>query len=95
MDMATASAAALERKATLAFQAGLCDGFQRRRPRPSDSVMMSLMEPGDRWASIFQEQMRRIYLAGYQLAKAKREAPKSELEAAQENGRRVIKLGRR
>lgn len=90
--MTEASVAALSARAATAFEAGLCDGFQRRRPRSTDSVMMSVMEIGDRWHEVFQRRMRAIYLAGYHIAKARRAPQRSDREAAQqENGRRVIK----
>jgi len=75
--------------AVLAFELGLRDGSQRRRPRSSDGTMLALMEAGDRWPGVFQNSMRAVYLAGFRLAKAIRSLPASEFQLA--NGRHVIK----
>jgi hypothetical protein len=79
--------------AALAFELGLRDGSQRRRPRSSDSAMLALMEAGDRWPGVFQNSMRAVYLAGFRLAKAIRSLPASEFQLAEERGKRFIKSG--
>jgi hypothetical protein len=89
LDIDEASARAMCGLAVLAFELGLRDGSQRRRPRSSDSAMLALMEAGDRWPGVFQNSMRAVYLAGFRLAQAIRSLPASELQLA--NGRRVIK----
>jgi hypothetical protein len=55
--------------------------------------MLSLMDAGDRWPGVFQRRMRAVYLAGFHLARAMRAQPASELRAAQENGKPVVKAG--
>jgi hypothetical protein len=79
--------------ATRALEIGLNDCFQRHRPRSSDSTMLALMEAGDRWPGIFQRRMRAIYLAGFHLARAMQPQPASEFQAAQDNGKPVVKAG--
>lgn len=79
--------------AARAFELGLGDGSQRRRPRSSDSAMLALMAGGDRWPGVFQQSMRAVYLAGFRLAMALRAQPPSELQVAEESGRRAIKGG--
>jgi hypothetical protein len=79
--------------ATRAVEIGLNDGFHRHRPRSSDSTMLALMEAGDRWPGVFQGRMRAVYLAGFHLARAMRAQPVSELQAAQDNGKPVVKAG--
>jgi hypothetical protein len=93
LDIGQASAKALLGYATRAFEIGLGDGFQRHRPRSSDSTMLALMEAGDRWPGIFQRRMRAVYLAGFHLAKAMQARPVSEFQAAQDNGKPVVKAG--
>lgn len=93
-DIAEASANALLGYATKAFEIGLDDGVQRRRPRSGDGAMLALMDAGDRWPAIFQREMRSVYLAGFRLAKTIRAQPASNFWATEEHGRRVIKSGR-
>jgi hypothetical protein len=92
-DIGQASAKALLGYATRALEIGLGDGIQRHRPRSSDSTMLALMEAGDRWPGVFQRRMRAIYLAGFHLARAMEAQPASEFEAAQDNGKPVVKAG--
>jgi hypothetical protein len=55
--------------------------------------MLALMRAGDRWPGIFQRRMRAVYLAGFHLAGAIQARPASEFQAAQENGKPVVKAG--
>jgi hypothetical protein len=82
VDIRTASASVVLGFATRAFKMGLHDSAERRRPRSSDSAMLSLMGAGDRWPGVFQRGMRAVYLAGFHLAKAIREQPPSEFLGA-------------
>jgi hypothetical protein len=79
--------------ATRALEIGLNDGFHRHRPRSTDSMMLALMQAGDRWPGIFQRRMRAVYLAGFHLAKAMQAQPVSEFQAAQDDGKPVVKAG--
>jgi hypothetical protein len=69
MDIGRASARAVVRYAKRAFEMGLSDGFDRRRPRSSDGAMVALMASGDRWPGTFQRRLRAVYLAGFHIAK--------------------------
>jgi hypothetical protein len=51
------------------------------------------MAAGDRWPGIFQRRTRAVYLAGFHLAGAIQARPASEFQAAQENGKPVVKAG--
>jgi hypothetical protein len=93
VDIGKSSAKALLAYATRAFEIGLGDGIQRHRPRSSDSTMLALMEAGDRWPGVFQGRMRAVYLAGFHLARAMQTQPTSEFQAAQDNGKPVVKAG--
>jgi hypothetical protein len=93
VDIGQTSAKSLLDYATRAFEMGLNDGFHRHRPRSSDSTMLALMEAGDRWPGVFQRRMRAIYLAGFHLARAMQAQPVSEFQAAQENGKPIVKAG--
>jgi hypothetical protein len=65
LDIGQASAGVIVGYATKAFEAGLCDGFDRRRPRSKDGTLLALMAEGDRWPGAFQRSMRAVYLAGF------------------------------
>ena len=93
VDVRRSSAKALLGYATRAFEIGLGDGTRRRRPRSSDGTMLAFMEAGDRWPGIFQRRMRAVYLAGFHLARAMQAQPVSEFQAAQDNGKPVVKAG--
>jgi hypothetical protein len=70
LDIGKASAGAIVGYATKAFETGLSDGFDRRRPRSRDGTLLALMAEGDRWPGDFQRSMRAVYLAGFRLARA-------------------------
>jgi hypothetical protein len=93
MDMGRASAKALFAYAARAFETGIGDAFQRRRPRSSDSTMLSLTRASDRLPGVFQRRIRTVYLVGFHLAKTMQAQPGSESHAAQANGKYVIKSG--
>jgi hypothetical protein len=92
-DKGQVSAEALLGYATRAVEIGLNDGFHRHRPRSRDSMMLALMEAGDRWPGVFQRRVRAVYLAGFHLARAMQAQPVGEFQAAQDNDKPAAKAG--